>query len=789
MSDNENDFREADEDVEWEVPAWDQVESPKLVIDKLKKWKKGIQDKKKQKIANTQKFQEMMKQQIEDEKRYEIQIKLKRQQQRRSKQVTIKPIIPKRKLLIITPTKEGFDSFEKDVHYMEAENEYKKDILIDIIKKQKLDLERKEDRIEFIRYIFDCVKDINKLLPTSEEDPVEENWIHKWKQTKGKKIISKPIGRVYFRTIQDMYKRVSDILNRYIRMTKRMELGELQNYLLDDSLILDLNFIFKTEHDRNQVYTFIVDFMGNLTEDGYNELLFHINVLVYNLIFGEFSDFYSVITGEKITFEIIEKIIEHFIYEIRENDYTSKIIEYEFNQLVKKGLLVNIQTSKPYYLTPEYTGLGILTNGKIKNDIPNDGLFSFNNSIEYWTPINYYFDGEPVNLDNIPVGDNKKVYLKPSYYYEDKVKKEYERYFYDFYDYLKAWEMTYQEQGNIQKVNDIQNYFIQKIKKSKNPNEIIKLRNYIHYDDDHFNLQIEHFLLNKDNKLLLSKAILENKTKVNIKNNIININKFEKQGSGGQVFNIILNGHEFIAKSIDYDHDNKTCIQEFIDERTFLERAKEIKLKTDIPNLPYIFNSINSENLCILYIKKEINTIPDIFNKPEFKDINKFEFLKQCFVSIYILHRVLKIFHCDTSFENFLYQTDKRIECLKYIIRDKEFTIYNQNLIVIPFDFGESIKYGDTFGECDSFVRDYKFFIHCFKEKCKDIELNKRMNKITELIQKYNEDEFTLFSNIMDTLNVKNKNKKCYNLTKTINVNEQVTNVVDILEKHLQTEL
>ena len=494
---------------------------------------------------------------------------------------------------------------------------------------------------------------------------------------------------------------------------------------------------------------------------------------IIKVVYDEISEFYLVLNKEFIT-QIVERLITY----PDSPSNTPKIIETELNKMVNEKLLIKKQTSKPYYLTPEYTGLEIFTNGETKNNIPNDGSFSFINSIEYWTPINYYFDGEPVNLENIHVGDKKNVYLKPSYYYEGEVKKEYKRYFYDFYDYLKAWEMTYQEQENTQKVNDIQNYFIQKIKKSENPNEIIKLRNYIHYDDDHFNLQIEHFLLNKDNKLLLSKAILENKTKVNIKNNIININKFEKQGSGGQVFNIILNGHEFIAKSIHYDHDNKMCSEEFIDERTFLERAKEIKLKTDIPNLPYIFNSINSENLCILYIKKEINTIPDIFNKPEFKDINKFEFLKQCFVSIYILHKVLKIFHCDTSFENFLYQTDKRIDCLKYIIRGKEFTIYNQNLIVIPFDFGASMKYGEPLGKCDSFVYDYEFFIHSFKEKCKDKDLNKRMDQINKLIRKPNEDEFTIFSSIMDTLNVKNKNKKYYNLTKTINVNEQVTNVL-----------
>jgi len=102
-----------------------------------------------------------MKQQIENKKKYENKIKIKRRQQRHGEQVTVDPKKPKRKLLI-TPTKNGFDSFEKDVNYMEAENEYKKNGLIKIIKKLNLDLECKEDKIKFICNILNYVKDINK---------------------------------------------------------------------------------------------------------------------------------------------------------------------------------------------------------------------------------------------------------------------------------------------------------------------------------------------------------------------------------------------------------------------------------------------------------------------------------------------------------------------------------------------------------------------------------------------------------------------------------------------------
>lgn len=507
MSDNENEYHgtpfEVREDVEREgsapVPAWNPVESPKLVIDKLNKWKKGIQDKKKQKIANTQKFQEMMKQQIQDEEKYNIQKQLKRQQQRRGVLVTIKPKIPNRKLLI-TPTKEGFNSFELDVHYMQAENEYKKNVIKTIIQKLNLDLERKEDRIKFIRYIFKCVKDINKLLPTSEEDPVEENWIHKWKEAKGKKIISKPIGRVYFRTIQDMYKRVSDITNQYINIIKHidppyLETGDtiLSEYLSGPELIKDLDFIFTNQSDQNIVATAFVNFLGAHDDDmkkNYELMLITLYDFIIKVVYDEISDFYLVLNEE-----FIKQIVERLITYTNSPSNTPKIIETELNKMVNEELLIKKQTSKPYYLTPEYTGLVILNNGKIKNNIPNNGSFSFNNSIEYWTPINYYFDGEPVNLDNIHVGDNNKVYLKPSYYYESEVKKEYERYFYDFYDYLKAWEMTYQEQGNIQKVQDIQNYFVEEFEilnkllgpipepddENKLKNDIIKLTNYIHF--------------------------------------------------------------------------------------------------------------------------------------------------------------------------------------------------------------------------------------------------------------------------------------------------------------------
>lgn len=493
MSDEEKEYEyPSPSPEEYKFPEKEEL-SPeqKLIVDELNDWIKLKKLKKKKlRAVNTRRFNKMMQHQ---EKLGELR-KLQQEQRRLGKQATLKAPV----LIVTPPTKKGF---QDEVEFMRIEKEDKEKKINMIFEKliieynkefkeefnKEYDKNKFKDRIFFVNKLLECLhlsatRKSNLLKEFQKESQIKKPkniLVEKLKTTKVRpqEIRNMPIGQVFFRTVQDMYKRVSDLLNRYLVFTGKLDVDvqEIEAYLSSNDLFVDFDYIFSDECESNVAYTIVLDYI--FEKILYNELLIHLNVVFYRIIFAEISDFYSILNKETTSEEIIDRFLKDAII-------TPKSIELKFNEMSDKHIITNvIQPFKVYYLTPVYTRKGINDANFIVYD-EKEREVSFQNVIEYWTPINYYFDEKKmVNTDNIKVGDSKiSCYKKVSYYYDnDRNKINYNRYFYDFYDFLKAWEFTYRERGDIQKVIDIQEYFKSEFAKIKDENNKIKLQNYIEF--------------------------------------------------------------------------------------------------------------------------------------------------------------------------------------------------------------------------------------------------------------------------------------------------------------------
>jgi len=462
----------------------------KLIVDELNDWiKLKKRNKKELRAVNTRRFNKMM---LHQEKLGELG-KLQQEQRRLGKKGTLKAPV----LIVTPPAKKGF---QDEVEFMRIEKEDKEKKVTTVFEnlieeynkefKNKFDKNKFQDRIFFVNKLLKCLnlnatRKSNLLKEFQIKKPKAFSWIETLKNRRRvgpKELQNKPIGQVFFKTIQDMYKRVSDLLNKYIVFTTKLDDPEKEDYLSGKDFFRDFDYIFPNEFDSNVAYTIVLDYI--FEKISYDDLIIHLNYVFYRIIFAEISDFYSIQDEKKTSQEIIDRFLEDAII-------TPKSIELKFNEMSDEHILTNvIQPFKVHYLTPLYTRKGINNNMVVDDD--KEMEVSFQNVIEYWTPINYYFDEKRmVNTDNIRTGMSKKYcYEKVSYYYDNNGNKiNYNRYFYDFYDFLKAWEFTYRGsatssagtsgKGDMKKVNDIQEYFKSEFAKIKDENNKIKLQNYI----------------------------------------------------------------------------------------------------------------------------------------------------------------------------------------------------------------------------------------------------------------------------------------------------------------------
>lgn len=246
------------------------------------------------------------------------------------------------------------------------------------------------------------------------------------------------------------------------------------------------------------------------------------------------------------------------------------------------------------------------------------------------------------------------------------------------------------------------------------------------------------------------------------------ISRFGNNSSTGLVYLITTKHSQFIAKI-------QLCGEGYNDEVGFLGKATVLNEDGIKPNYPVIYDVFNDRHNCIIYMKREIGTVNNILYDVQLMKINKKELIRQCYITIYLLHNELKIFHCDLSPENMLYTIDSISRCLVYNIKGNKYKIFNEGITVIPFDFGNSVDFGKSFGTCDSLYYDYLFFTRSIIEKILGIKkfrkLYIKMILVLDLIEKATESntpELKLLDNILMYLgksygNCKNK--------KIINVN------------------
>ena len=476
MSDEEEEYDGYLSPEEYEFPD-EKTLTPeqKTIKDELDDWiNMKNKEKKELRVVNTRRFNKLLKHQ----KNVENFKELKKEQKGLRKPGNLK--VP---ILITTPAKKGFHD---EVEMIKIEHEVKKKKAQLIIDNQieeynstytkEFNEDNEEDRIFFVDALLKCLKldpkRVQELVKDFEVKPTN-SWIDQLKIDKRVRLRNIAIGQVFFKTIQDMYKRVSELFNRYIKFTNRLDTLDLDNYLKSETFFNDFDYIFPNEFDSNAAYTIVLDYVFEKTK--YHNFIIKLNDLMYGIISAEIFDFYSIQNKEITKEEIIDKFLDV-------DDSTPKSIESVLNQLKDDGTISLIQPFKVYYLTPVYTRKGINEDGYIIEDDQERDI-SYIHVVEYWTPINYYFDEKQmVNADFIKAGVCNEYYKKVSNY----VNKEgdivyYERYFYDFYDLLKAHESTYREKGNEKRVQDIQQYFKNENNRIKNENNRIKLNNYIDY--------------------------------------------------------------------------------------------------------------------------------------------------------------------------------------------------------------------------------------------------------------------------------------------------------------------
>lgn len=133
----------------------------------------------------------------------------------------------------------------------------------------------------------------------------------------------------------------------------------------------------------------------------------------------------------------------------------------------------------------------------------------------------------------------------------------------------------------------------------------------------------------------------------------------------------------------------------FENELKFMKLANRIRYNDKIHYLPKIYGSTKFNNMCIIIMEKADGTLRDlnlkgIKNNPySCEPIKKYKSIfQQIVISIYLVHKYVKVVHLDVKDENIFYFKKAPIPSIQ--IKDKIYKIENCGFRLVLFDYGLS---------------------------------------------------------------------------------------------------